>query len=524
MFGYFERRRQKRLDGLWQQARAALAEASPQDALRALDRVIGEEPSDSEAFLLKADVLRRMDRAEDAEELLKNLLQWSDPGVRARAALRRARGQLQAGQWAKAQQMLPKAPPVGEHWLWLEAALRSAYELVQAEAFEAAIRGHWREPAAAELEDAAQRQRISAVYGLLGAYLEDAPAFRAPDGQDAEAQLRRALELWPGNEEARECLRELLEGGADEAEDEVESSAAARAPAELRALLLRQDEEEDWIAAVTALAGRGEEPAYGALLRLELAARAGSRADGARALEVLGSFEPPPELAERHTELARLAAEGRAPAQGTAGSAKAGPLGAEARVLFRLMTGQPVRAREALGELERQHPKAVRAPGGALLAGLVALQEGRYAEAVPGLNLARESARHRVEAFPRLVLAHLYAQDREGVDWTFSQWEKWLDVELAEAEAGQMAPVERALDLYLRFGDALSRLASYRLQGWVKGLLQRGLGHSQAFQLLFEADGRLRVLREGSALPVLELLQAQVRGLQPELASLLDGA
>lgn len=423
MWGFLERRRQKKLETLWQAARGGLAAGRPQEALVALDSILTDDPGNGDGFLLRVRALRELGRAEEADQILRNLGQWSDPAVRDRAALERACAHLEEKQWKLCRGLLPVAPPAEDRWRWLEASLRCAYELVQTPAFRDLRDRHWREPDPAELEDARTRRAVSAIHGLLASFLEDEldsgkPASRAP----IERHYARALELWPENEEARRGLESLLAGPeASEAEPQPPEPAEA------------------------------------------LAEEAGA--------EALAASRPTRE------ELAAL------------------------------------RRLRAAGEARAPTP-----PELDLYEALLLLQEQRPTDAAPLLNLAREQEGLRAAVFPRLVLAHLLARDRDGIDESFSPWEKWLGAGLQAASAEELRGWEGPLGDYIELAGATGRLQSWRLQNWVRDLLERGCGGTRCFQMLFEADAGLRVMQEPAPGRGLELLQHFAFALPPELA------
>jgi hypothetical protein len=227
MLGFFGRRKQKRIEELWRKARAALATGEAGAALGALDRILSEEAGEAEALLLKSEVLRSLERTDEAEQILQNLGQWPDPQVRVRAALERARVLLSRRNWAEAWRLLPRAAPEESRWRWLEAALRCCYELRLAEDFRRMARGHVQEPTPEELADPRARRAASTVQALMASFHEDESDLRDPQSRARiESHYRKALELWPENEEARSGLEELLAGPAE--------AEAAPTEAELR--------------------------------------------------------------------------------------------------------------------------------------------------------------------------------------------------------------------------------------------------------------------------------------------------
>jgi hypothetical protein len=233
MFGFFGRRKQEKLEDRWQKARAALAGGEAEVALRVVNKILDEEPDSTEAFLLKTEALRRLGRTEEADQLLRNLSQWADPEVRQRVALAQARVLLERRQWSAAWGVLPRTPPAAARWSWLEAALRCCYEMLRPDEIRRIVRDQPLEPPPEELADPEVRLSASGIQALLGSFYEDEldlhdPASRAR----VEGHFRRALELWPENEEARRSLDELLAGPAEDEPAPAEEPEKEPAPAE----------------------------------------------------------------------------------------------------------------------------------------------------------------------------------------------------------------------------------------------------------------------------------------------------
>jgi hypothetical protein len=541
--GFWQNRRQKKLEALWTDVRAALQDDRPRDALPLLDQLIGLEPEDLEVFLTKADVLRRLDRAEEAARILANLAQWSGAEVRERVALERAAFHLDRKQWPEAWGLLPRQPPEAGRLRWMEMALRCCYELELHHDFQRLVAQHWSEPEPAALQDPAARRSVSAIHTLLGSALEDQldPA-DARARERIEAHFRRALELWPDNAEASHGLSDLQDHaqapGDPVAAADAGRAAEAAAPADAAAprllpLLLQPHEAAAWLEAARALLDRRHEPDYAYRQRLELARQALERADAPRARAILDALRCPPHLQpDRRALLERIGNLAEPLAYPAVPGAEAlegqDPWTDQMLILFYLLAGLPGQARRLLDRVRTRlaaRPEPLSLPALDLLEGVVLLHEGRHADAVGPLNQAREqSDALKPECFPRLIAAHLILKDRDGLDWVYGRWEKWLEAGLqASASADRLLHWEAPLSDYLELADAMGRLQSFRLQNWIRDLLQRGLGGPGVFQMLFEADASLRVNREGMRERLIELLHRHTWALQPELAALVEG-